>query len=147
MDFSTSSFPTLHSSMNKVWYFSPCIIWFSSLKQWKTNSAKEFRVFHLFSELNQFSRGLQSQREKEKDYKAWTGRDMGEAELPFWVALTWCMNSDMFLVTYSFWLVVTLHPFSPKLLPQRLYEISSPDVNWVEERSSSESVSLWSGMF
>lgn len=37
------SFPTLHSTMHEVCYFSdPFVIWRSSVEQWKTNSAGEF---------------------------------------------------------------------------------------------------------
>lgn len=70
--------------IHEVWYFSPCIIWFSSLKQWKTNSAKEFIVFHLFRELNQFFKGLQRcLREKEKDCKAWSREGNGGSRTAF----------------------------------------------------------------
>lgn len=104
--------------------------------QRKTNSAKEFMVFHLFSELNQFFKGLQRcQEKKRKTLKLEAGRGMGEAELPFWVALTWYTNSDVFLVTSSFWLITTLQPFSvkavaPEIVQARVWKIYWDQYSW-----------------
>lgn len=105
-------------------------------KQRKTNSAKEFIVFHLFSELNQFFKGLQRcQEKKRKTLKLEAGRGMGEAELPFWVALTWYTNSDVFLVTSSFWLITPLQPFSlkavaPEIVQARVWKIYWDQYSW-----------------
>lgn len=81
-----SSFPTPHSAMHEAWYFSdPFIIWFSSLKQWKTNPEKELIDFHLFSELNQPIKGLEKcQRAKErKAMKPEARREMGKQDCLF----------------------------------------------------------------